>query len=220
MPIKINLLAEAQADEELRRKDPVKRAILAAVLVVSGALVWSSGIQAKILARKAEANGLAAGWKRIEKDYLTAVESRRRALEAEEKLTALQHLTTNRFLWGTALNALQQTLNAIDDVQVLRVKTEQTYTLIDDPKHTPGAKPATATEKITFTLDGSDSSPQPGSKINKFKASIAGEPYFQANLHKTNGVTLLSFSPPQIDAGSRTPLVKFSLGLIFPEKVR
>lgn len=221
MPIKLNLLAEAQATEELRRKDPVKRAILAAILVVFAALAWSSAIQVKVLGRKGELNGLEAGWKRIEKDYQAAVESRRRALEAEEKLTALQQLTTNRFLWGTTLNALQQTLNGIDDVQVMRIKTEQTYTFTDEGKlHTVGGKPASATEKIVLTLDGLDSSTQPGSKINKFKASIASEPFFQATLQKTNGVTLLSFSPPQMDAGARTPYVKFSLGFMFPEKVR
>src|SRR5437868_2272505 len=99
MPIKINLLAEAQAAEELRRKDPVKRAILGAILVVFAALAWSSAIQVKMLTRKSELNGVEASWKRIEKDYQAAVESRRRVLEAEEKLVALQQLTTNRFLW-------------------------------------------------------------------------------------------------------------------------
>jgi hypothetical protein len=221
MPIKINLLAEAQAAEELRRKDPVKRAILAAILAVFATLAWSSAIQVKLLSRKGELNGVEAGWKRIEKDYQAAVENRRRALEAEEKLIALQQLTTNRFLWGTTLNALQQTLNGIDDVQVMRIKTEQTYVISDDPKHTaPGVKSPSATEKIVLTVDGLDASAQPGSKINKFKASIASEPFFQANLQKTNGVTLLSFSPPQMDAVARTPYVKFSLGFMFPEKVR
>jgi len=35
MPIRINLLAESQALEEMRRRDPVKRAIWVGVLVVS-----------------------------------------------------------------------------------------------------------------------------------------------------------------------------------------
>src|SRR6266436_3666285 len=124
MPIRINLLAEAQAAEELRRKDPVKRAILAAILVVFGVIVWSSTIQVKVSSYKSDMNGLQAGWKSIEKNYLAAIETRHQSIEAEEKLAALQQLTTNRFLWGTTFNAFQQTLNGIDDVQVMRLKAD------------------------------------------------------------------------------------------------
>ena len=41
MPIHINLLAEAQAAEELRRHDPVKRAIFIGISLVVVALMWS-----------------------------------------------------------------------------------------------------------------------------------------------------------------------------------
>ena len=41
MPIHINLLAEAQAAEELRRRDPVKRAIFIGISLVIVALMWS-----------------------------------------------------------------------------------------------------------------------------------------------------------------------------------
>jgi hypothetical protein len=221
MPIQINLLAEAQAAEETRRKDPVKRAILGGVLIVCAVLVWSSTIQVKILSSKNELNNLQASWKSMEKNYQTAVDSRRKFLEAEEKLTALQQLTTNRFLWGSTFNALQQTLNGVDDVQVTRIRTEQSYTVADDPHPKPGVpKGMTATEKIVMTIEAVDSSPQPGAKINSFKAAIASEPYFQGSLMKTNGVTLLSFSPPQMDAAGRNAYVRFSLQCLVPEKVR
>src|ERR1043166_4453230 len=132
MPLRINLLAEAQAVEEMRRRDPVKRAILGGALIIVSVLVWSSTIQFKIMSAKSELNNLDVTWKRLEKDYQGAVETKRKVLDAEERLGSLQQLTTNRFLWGTTLNALQQTLNGIDDVQVTRVKTEQTYTLNDE----------------------------------------------------------------------------------------
>ena len=225
MPIRINLLAEAQAAEELRRKDPVKRAILGGILVVLGVFFWSSTIQIKIMASKSELNNLEASWKRIEKNYQIAVDSKRKVLDAEEKLAALQRLTTNRFLWGTTFNALQQTLNGIDDVQVTRIKTEQSYTLTEEAKARgadghPAVKAASAAEKIVMTIEAVDASPQPGARINRFKAGIANEPFFQSNLKKTNGVTLLSFSPPQIDGAGRNPFVRFSLQCLFPEKVR
>jgi len=218
MPLRINLLAEAQAAEELRRKDPVKRAIVGGALIVLAVLVWSSTVQVKLMAGKAELNNLDVTWKRIEKDYQVAVDTKRKALDSEEKLKSLQLLTTNRFLWGTTLNAFQQTLNGIDDVRVTRIKTEQIFILNEATAKPP--KPATSTEKVVVTIEAMDGSPQPGSRINNLKAGIANEPYFQANLQKTNGVSLLSFSPPQMDGNGRNPFVKFSLQCLFPEKVR
>lgn len=225
MPIRLNLLAEAQTAEEARRKDPVKRAILGGVLVVFVVVLWSSMIQIKIISRRSDYNSLQTSWKSVEQAYKAAVETRHESMETQEKLAALQQLTTNRFLWGTTLNAFQQTLNGIEDVQVLRIKADQTYTFNEETKakageHPAAAKPASATEKIVLTIDGIDFSAQPGGKINNFKAGIANEPYFQSVLNKTNGVTLFSFSKPQTDAAARNPFVKFSLQCFFPEKVR
>ena len=225
MPIRINLLAEAQAAEELRRKDPVKRAVLGGILIVCSVLVWSSTVQVKIIVSKSELAGLQSTWQRIEKNYGVAVDTKRKALDAEEKLSSLQRLTTNRFLWGTTLNALQQTLNGIDDVQITRIKTEQSYTLLEEAKPRPGdtrppPKTVSAVEKIALTIEAVDSSSQPGARINRFKAGIANEPFFQTNLQKTNGVTLVSFTPPQVEGVGRNPFVKFTLQCLFPEKVR
>ena len=219
MPIRINLLAEAQAAEELRRKDPVKRAVLAGILIICAVMVWSSTVQVSIIVSKSELSGLQSTWQRLEKNYNVAVDTKRKALDAEEKLSALQRLTTNRFLWGTTFNALQRTLLGIGDVQVTRIRTEQNYT-VEEAKTRPGAaKVVLAVEKIAMTIEAVDSSSQPGARINRFKAGIANEPFFQGNLQKTNGVTLLSFSPPQLDGAGR-PFVKFSLQCLFPEKVR
>jgi hypothetical protein len=54
MPIKINLLAEAQIAEDLRRSDPVKRAIFIGALLVALALVWSSSLQLEAMIAKSE----------------------------------------------------------------------------------------------------------------------------------------------------------------------
>src|SRR2546425_1570668 len=120
MPIRINLLAEAQAAEELRRKDPVKRAILAGSLLVVLVLFWISSLQIKIITAKSGLKDLQLKWNSIDKSYQEAVESKRKSIEVDGKLAALQQLKTNRFLWGTCLNAFQQTLSGADDVQVVR----------------------------------------------------------------------------------------------------
>ncbi|HUR47306.1 MAG TPA: hypothetical protein VMZ27_15600 [Candidatus Saccharimonadales bacterium] len=221
MPIKINLLAEAQAVEELRRKDPVKRAILAGVLLVSGALVFSSTVQFKVMASKSELSALEASWKNIEKNYNTTVEVRRKSMECEEKYAALEQMATNRFLWGNALNAFQKTLEGIDQVQVLHLKTEQIYVVLDEAKAKEArlGNKACSTEKISMVIEALDSSTQLNTH-SRYKANISSQPFFQNNLQKTNGVRLLSLSAPQAESGRKNPIVKFSLQCDFTEKLR
>ena len=58
MPIRVNLLAEAQAAEQERRQDPVKRAGLVGALLVMIVLGWASTLQFKIMASKNELSAL------------------------------------------------------------------------------------------------------------------------------------------------------------------
>lgn len=226
MPIRINLLAEAQAAEEERRKDPVKRGSYVAAFLVSLVALWAMMLQFKVIAVKLELNGLDTKWKAIEQNYKVAVEAQRSSIETEQKLAALQRMTTNRFLWGNALNAFQQTLGTMDDVQVVRLKTEQLYSLTEGtPNRTndtaviPGKSP-TATEKISLTLDAMDTSPQPGRRVNQFKESIATVQFFKDGLTKTNGVMLMSRSAPQNSPNGRQTFVMFQLKCSFPDKTR
>ena len=226
MPIRINLLAEAHAAEELRRKDPVKRGIYASVFIVSCVLIWVVTLQLKIIAAKHELSSLETQWKSIYKDYQVAVDKRRRSLEVEQKLAALQALTTNRFLWGNALNAFQQTLNGVDDVQVVRFKTEQVFHLQEEIKPRtnstsviPG-KPASSTEKVTITVEALDFSSPPGNHVNRYKEAISAVDYFQRSLQRTNGVLLTTLSPPQTAPSRPHPFVNFTLQCYYPEKAR
>jgi hypothetical protein len=189
-------------------------------------LSWSSTLQFKIIKSKSELKTLQAKWSQIEKSYQSAVESKRQSIEVEGHLGALQQLRTNRFLWGTALNAFQQTISGVDDIQVIRLKTEQVYNLSDEAKgrgsdaRSGVGKAAGASEKISLVIDALDSSPQPGTGVNKYKQGLASVPYFQSNLQKTNGVLLTSLSAPQVGPLSRNPYVMFTLQCYFPETVR
>ena len=58
MPIRINLLAEAQALEDARRRDPVKRVILAGVFAIVLILVWSSSLMVRTMIGKGELSQL------------------------------------------------------------------------------------------------------------------------------------------------------------------
>ena len=226
MPIRINLLAEAQAAEESRRKDPVKRVALAAVCLVLLVALWASMLQLKILGAKSDLNSVETKWKSIEKSYQVAVDCQRRGIEADQKLAALQQMTTNRFLWATVLNAFQQTLGGLEDVQVVHFKTEQTFTLNDETKSktndnrlVPG-HPANATERVKLVIDAMDGGTPAGARISKFKDAIAGGPWFKDNLEKTNGVKLISRGAPQTRADGLGQFVMFQLEAYLPEKTR
>lgn len=226
MPIRINLLADAQAAEELRRKDPVKRAILVGSVMVAGVLTWGSTLQFHIMTSKGQLKNLESNWSSIEKNYQEAVESKRRSIEVEGKLAALHQLKTNRFLWGTALNAFQQTVSGVDEIQVVRLKTEQAYAQSEDVKNKTvdgkvvASKQSLSTEKISLMIDAVDSSSPPGSQVSRFKEGITSVPWLQSALQKTNGVLLTSLSAPQVGAIGRNPYVLFTLQCYFPEKTR
>src|SRR5690349_19418781 len=124
MPIRINLLAEIQAAEEERRKDPVKRTMLAAGAIAGVVALFAAILQVKVMGANSQLGALQSRWASIEKKYDVAVAAQRKNLEADEKLAALVDMSTNRFLWGNALNAFQLTLNNLDGVQVVRFKVD------------------------------------------------------------------------------------------------
>ena len=226
MPIRINLLAEAHATEEERRKDPVKRGTYVAAFIVALVVLWTVTLQLRIIGARSQLRGIDAKWKGIEKGYQTAVEAQKKNIEAEQKLAALFGMTTNRFLWGNLLNGFQQTLGGVQDVNVVRLRGDQSYSIAEGtPPRTNGTvitpgKPGTATEKIVVKIDAMDISQQPGKRVNQFKESIARAAFFKDNLSKTNGVLLTGRSAPQFKQANQQPFVMFTLECNLPEKTR
>jgi hypothetical protein len=223
MPLSINLLAEAKALEDLRRRDPVKRAIWAAAALVVVMLAWSSELQLKSLIARGELNRVAAQLNTRTNEFQQVLTNQRKLAEANRKLNLLQQMVTNRMLHGTLLNALQQT--TLDDVQLMRLKTDQTYVYNEEVKaktnandHLVPGRPASVTEKISVTLEARDSAPNPGDQVNKFKQAINQAPYFQTAMGKSNEARLTNLSPPQTLEGKQ--FVLFTLECRFPEKTR
>jgi len=227
MPIRINLLAEAQAADELRRKDPVKRAILLGVSAVALVMFWSSFLQVQIYVNRNQLGTIEAQWKSIEAPYNEVVASRRKAEDIGERLAALQKFTTNRFLWGNVLNEFQKTMGGVEHIRTVRLKGEQTYGIIEEVKAKTDAggpasfcRPTATTEKIVLKIDARDYSPEQNSHV-KFRSAIVHAPYFTNALSSSNGVTLTFLSPPQVDpTDDRAPFVSFSLQCTYPEKIR
>lgn len=225
MPIRINLLAEAQALEEMRRRDPVKRAIWGGLVAVILLLAWSSSLQLKAMIAKGELNRTEAQLAARTNEYQAVLTKQSKLAEVNRKLTGLNQLGSSRLLQATILDALQHT--AIDQVRLTRMHTEQTYVLTAAVKGTTnankqvtGGKPATATEKILLVLDARDTSANPGDLVNRYKQAISDYPYFREALGSgSNEVRLTSLSPP-VSNGSDRPFVSFTLECRYPERTR
>jgi hypothetical protein len=222
MPIRINLLAEAQALEEMRRRDPVKRAIWVSVFLVILVFAWSSSLQLKMLISKGELSRVQAQLNTHTNEYQHVLVNQQKLADIQNRLVALQQLATNRVLHGNVLNALQQTY--VPEIELTRIRTEIAHSFNEAVKPktnanksvTPG-KPATVTERIVLTLDARDISA--GDQVNKYKQAVAEFPYFQQYFESPNDVRLASLSPPQPNPQGKS-FVSFTVECRYPEKTR
>jgi hypothetical protein len=225
MPIRLNLLAEAQAAEEMRRRDPVKRTLWLAALLIALMLVWSSFLQLRATLAGSDVTRLEAQMTARTNEFQQVLGNQAKASDINGRLRLLRQLAGSRFLNGNLLNALQQT--TVEDVQLIRLQVGQFSTVVagskastnDDGIVTPGRQ-ASATERTLLTLEGIDSSPNPGDQVARFKSILAANAYFKAVLVKTNAVSLKSLSPPQVAPLTGKPCVMFILDCRFPEKTR
>ena len=224
MPIRLNLLAEAQAAEEARRRDPVKRVAWVSALIIVLILVWSSSLQLKAILVRSDVSHLEGQINSKTNEYRLVLDNQNKAADIKHKLDALRNLSASRLLQGNLLNALQKT--TVDDVQLLRLRLEQTYVYFEGTKARtnediiiPG-KPPTSTEKTLLTLEGADSCANPGDQLNKYKDALAANAYFKQVLLKTNGISLKNLAPPQISPFNSKLSVTFTLECRYPEKTR
>jgi hypothetical protein len=221
MPIRINLLAEAQALEESRRRDPVKRVIMGGIIIVLLILAYSSSLFVQTMANKVEVNRLASDMNSRTNQNEQILANKRSLDDGNVRLAALNRLATNRFLVGTLLNSLQKT--TVDNVQLVRLKIDQNYLLAEETKATNGdrtlPKPATTTEKIVVTLNARDNSAALGDGVKRYQDNVSGASYFQECLGKAREFRLTSRGVPQADPDGKS-YVLFTLEGRFIEKTR
>lgn len=224
MPIRLNLLAETQAIEDERRRDPVKRTLWIAALLVALMLGWASSLQLKALLANQRLNSVTAKIQSLQPEFKKVTQAQAAIAEGNRRLRLLHSLSTNRFLYGSFLNALQQV--AEEDVQFSQVRVAQAYSAFEGTKPKTNAsgvvpgKPPTATESITLSFDGVDSSASPGDEVTKFKERLAAAPYFAALLGRSNQVSLKSLSAPTVAPESGRAVVLFALESQVPPRTR
>lgn len=212
MPIRINLLAEAQAAEDLRRRDPVKRVIVAGVLLFAGMIVWGSTLQLKVMMANRELSSVQFEIGAHTNDYNLALTNEALIASTKTKIAQLAKLNHARMLQGNLLNALQMV--TVDNVRLTGVKVYQAFIL-----NQHAGKADTVTERTVITLDARDSSANPGDQVGKFKSALAGQSYFKQMLDPTNAINLTDESSPQQDNDGKN-YISFRLECHFPDKTR
>jgi hypothetical protein len=217
MPIRINLLAEAQELEEMRRRDPVKRAIWAGVVIGAVLLSYSCWLQLRATVAGRDLHHIENQIGSRSNEFRLVVEGKKKLDEVDDKLLRLKQLAAYRMLNGTLLNALQQT--TVDDVQLTRINTQHSYTFVEGTKSRTNedrviaGRPSTVTEKVVLTLEAKDTGTDSGSQVNRFKAAITDSPYFQPLLNRTNEVHMTKYEAQQVP-------VTFAIEIRFPDRMR
>lgn len=125
MPIRINLLAEQQAAEDARRRDPVKRAIWIGSGLVMVMVFWAVSLQFRVVSARAELNRYEVKLQTLEEDSKEARGDWATTSQLESRIANLQRYSTNRFFSATILDALQQV--ALDDVRVVHLQSVHSY---------------------------------------------------------------------------------------------
>ena len=202
MPIRINLLAEAQASDEARRRDPVKRAIWICGLLIVAMLAWSGFLFLKVRAAQQEALAQESRWKQNEAEFKLITDSQKQLVEAGRKLDSLVRFSTNRFLWAPVLNGLQQAIVPVsNEIQLEQLKGNQTYEVVTEtsPKDKK-VKTTSSIERVTLVLRSRDFGNPNEANYNKFKSALNGQAYLKTLLPKSEGVRLFgALAGPQVD---------------------
>ncbi|HVU09210.1 MAG TPA: hypothetical protein VHG89_11770 [Verrucomicrobiae bacterium] len=211
MPIRINLLAEAQAAEESRRRDPFRFFIYGGIVVVALTFAVYSWFQLKVVVANRGLTQIQNQIQVLTNDNQRVVSNLKTITEDKAKLVALQKLTANRFLEGNLFNALQ--MATVDGVSLTRLRVQQSYSPVKKGKRT------NIVESVVVFLDAQDAGKNPGDQVNKFKDVIANQTYFKTMLSPTNGVLLTGLSAPQNDPNGR-PFVSFTVECHYPDYTR
>jgi hypothetical protein len=219
MPIRINLLAEAQTAEELRRKNPVKRGIWIGGFLVCVVVMWIGNLQWKIILERHDYNTIEADWQTNMAKYSIVTNEQVKIMEVDQKLAQLDDLSTNRFLWAPVLNALQQAM--VDQVEVTRLRGEQSVSREDAHDTGSGTNkqhfPAAMVEKTRLSIDAKDLRPGNENYI-RFKKSLSTFDFFATRLQRHGFIMdgiLGQLTVDPVDPSRQ--FVTFTLAAEFPE---
>jgi len=220
MPIKINLMAESQVAEDMRRRDPVKRAVWICGFLIILVIIWIAKVQMDIVFESSRLKDVEGQWNSKKDKFAAVTNNQAKIGDITVKLAALENLSTNRFLWGNVLNALQQTV--VDQVQVTRVVGTDSITQKDGEIVGTGANkkiiPPSSIEKVTLTIDAKDMNPSAQNHAN-YKNKLSNFDFFLKHLGRHDGFVmdgmLSALTSDPMD--SNAVFQSFTLDAHFPE---
>lgn len=216
MPIRINLLAEERAANDLRRKDPLKRAIVIASAVVGVVILFTAYNMFRVRASTNEADATKLAYEQVAEQELKLKEMRAMTGMLENNLLALHRLSTNRFLWAPVLNELQHC--NFDGINVTLLQTRQKYQHTERVKFPPDANqpdiPAKATELISFRIEAQDR----GDVYERFVAEIGAR--FEGKLKPNRGHYLDLLSEPIESPDGKDSYRAIAVECVYPETIR
>lgn len=198
----IDLLAEQKEEAHIRSRDPMKRAYALAAALVALLLGWyalmmvkASDVEKTLQQQNAEMATLQPG-------FLIADAEEKKLRVINETLETLDRLSTNRFLWASALDALQHTV--VDNFEMVRLQINQQVTQIkavpavtNSNKTVIKAKPFETLEETTFRIHAK-SFAKPSAAESLMQA-ISASPWFKANLREVEPLRLTESQAPMLD---------------------
>ncbi|MBI4327513.1 MAG: pilus assembly protein PilM, partial [Chloroflexi bacterium] len=220
--VRVNLLAEKQEEEMLRRRDPVKWGLRAAAFLVFLMLLWAGMVWFQVHNTDLELNRHQSHLDSLQKISREVTTYNRKAGEVERTIAKLDQLSTNRFLWTLPLNTFQFAI--VDGIQVVRLTMEELiiHTPATEPttvgSRTVPGKPATCAQRITLTITAKDYANPPAAE--KFVETISALPYFKKNLREVAPILLKDRLPLQVDPlDPSRKFILFKLECFFADKV-
>jgi hypothetical protein len=223
MPIRINLLAEAQLAEEQRRKNPVRLGLWVGGFCIFTVILWALQVQLDVQFARSEARNIDQRLADVAGKYADVTNEQSEIAKTAQTLAALKRLTTNRFYWAPFLDALQKTM--VDDIQVIRVSGTQTYALENARVVGSGAgraaSPGVAVESIGFYIEAQDTSPD---KLGyqRYIDSLNSCDYFVKSLKRRDGFVLdgVLQTPVELASDPKRQSVTFVLTAHLPDARR
>lgn len=191
MPIRINLLAESQHEAELRRRDPVKRAMMGAGVVVVAVIAYYVSLVTKQAVKSAAVKANKEGLAAIQADANAAQEKLSGVTELEKRIHQLNNLATNRVLWGTYLNEMQTLV--MDDVPVRQISIVQGYGVNRPPPVRNIPQPATAVQSIVIRLRLRDYGTDAELKYIEFQSKLLSNPWLKERLREDTPIEIEQF---------------------------
>ena len=220
--VPLNMISEELEARERRRRDPVRHAAFAACFIICLFLVWAGNLKYKMGRVDAELRRDKAAREQWEKERRDVSLSKGRVAAANYTYSALRQHATNRFLFATALNALQQA--TVEDIQLTRLVLQQSVMNVEARKNITengvfvARKPGSSTETVSLTLQAKNfAGPE---QREKFIEKLSAIPYFKEHLRPTEPVVLRNHLSRQADPLDPSKTFNlFTLECIYPDRV-